>query len=65
MTEPPLLVDVPEACRLLSVSRTVVYELMSAGKLPYRKIGARRVLPRAGLEQFAAGDAPSGRRTRR
>ena len=59
--EPPLLVDVEEAARLLSISRSNLYGLMDAGELPYRKIGARRLVPRAGLVEFAGGRPLRGR----
>jgi len=37
----PLLVDVHSACSLLSVSRTTIYGLISAGSLKPMKIGRK------------------------
>jgi excisionase family DNA binding protein len=44
----PLLLRAEEAARLLGVGRTMVYELMRAGRLRSVKIGgARRITPSA------------------
>lgn len=40
----PLAVSVNEACRMTSLGRTKLYAMMSAGDLPYRKIGSRTVI---------------------
>jgi excisionase family DNA binding protein len=50
-----LLVDVPDACRMLGgVSRAYFYELVAAGRIVTVKLGKRRLVPVAALEQFAA-----------
>jgi len=49
-----LLVTVGEACRLLSLSRSGLYDLMSSGALPYVQIGRSRRLALAELEQFVS-----------
>jgi excisionase family DNA binding protein len=56
-----LLVDVPEACRILGgVSRAYLYELIAAGRIATVKLGKRRLVPVAALEQFAAGLTDGG-----
>jgi excisionase family DNA binding protein len=47
-----LLYDPREAARLLSISRTKVYELMAAGKLPSLRIGHSRRIPAEALHRF-------------
>jgi excisionase family DNA binding protein len=54
--EPPALVDITTAARMISCSRTTLYALMDSGELPSRHVGRRRLVPRAALEAFAAGD---------
>ena len=48
-----LFVDVKEAARLLGIGKTLLYELMTKGDIPYRQFGTRRVIPRAWLVQQA------------
>jgi len=56
-----LLVDVPDACRMLGgVSRAYFYELVAAGRIVTVKLGKRRLVPVAALEQFAAGLVDEG-----
>jgi excisionase family DNA binding protein len=50
----PILLRVEEAARLLSLSRTTVYELMERGELPSIKYGAARRIPRTALEEWVA-----------
>jgi excisionase family DNA binding protein len=52
--EPPPMVSITEAARLLGVSRTSLYQLMDTGELSSRKLGRRRLVPRAALEVYAA-----------
>jgi excisionase family DNA binding protein len=53
----PLLVSIRDAGRILGVSRTVVYELMGAGRLASVHIGARRLIRYADLQAIADGGA--------
>jgi excisionase family DNA binding protein len=39
------------------VSRTTLYALMDSGELASRHVGRRRLIPRAALEAYAAGQA--------
>jgi excisionase family DNA binding protein len=48
----PLLVRVEEAARLLSLSRSAVYELLDRGELPSVRYGAARRIPLAGLREW-------------
>ena len=45
---------IEEAREFTRLSRSVLYELMDAGKLPYTKIGRRRLIPRQALVELAA-----------
>lgn len=49
-----LLYDPREAARLLSISRTKVYELMAAGLLASVRIGRSRRIPAQALRDFIA-----------
>ncbi len=50
----PILVSVAEARGLLGVGHTTVYSLISTGVLPSLKIGERRLIPLAAIEEFVA-----------
>jgi excisionase family DNA binding protein len=56
--------SVREAAKFSSVSRSRLYELMAAGQLPYAQLGARRMVPKAGLLELMrsclAGAVPAG-----
>jgi excisionase family DNA binding protein len=45
----PLAVSVPEAARLLGISRGLAYELVARGDLPSVRLGRRLVVPRHAL----------------
>lgn len=48
---------VPEAARLLGISRATAYNLARSGQLPgARRLGGRIVVLREILEKFLAGD---------
>ena len=53
--EPPALVDIATAARLLGISRTSLYAALDSGQLASRHIGRRRLVPRSALEEYAAG----------
>lgn len=48
----PLLVRVEEAARLLSLSRSMIYEMMNSGELPSVRCGAARRIPLAALRAW-------------
>ena len=54
----PLLVTIPEAARLLSLSRRSIENLIYTGRLARRKIGRRTLIPAAAVRAFAASDRP-------
>ena len=67
--EPPLLLRLPEAARLLGISLAYLYVLKDAGKIRVRRIGRAARVHRDDLEAFAAetptaplkfGSEPSG-----
>jgi excisionase family DNA binding protein len=56
----PLLVRVEEAARLLSLSRSTIYEMMDSGELPSIRRGTARRIPVAALRAWVARQtAPS------
>jgi excisionase family DNA binding protein len=50
-TEPPRLLRVEDAARLLNVGRAAVYDLIRSRRLRTVKIGARRLVPREVIEE--------------
>jgi excisionase family DNA binding protein len=48
----PLLVRVEEAARMLSLSRSTIYEMMDAGELPSVRRGTARRIPVAALRAW-------------
>lgn len=50
----PLLLPVSDACRVIGISRSTLYELISAGQITIRKIGRKTLIPREDLTSFAA-----------
>jgi excisionase family DNA binding protein len=46
-------VDVPEAGKRLSLSRTKIYDLMDSGELPYARFGRARRIPIRALHEYA------------
>jgi excisionase family DNA binding protein len=49
---PRHLYRVPEAMRLLSMSRSVIYEQMRAGRLKFIKLGRSTLIPAAAITQY-------------
>jgi excisionase family DNA binding protein len=52
-TTTPIFASPKEAARLLSLSRSRIYELMDAGLIESVRIGGRRVIPVDALHDFA------------
>lgn len=44
-----LTLTIPEACRYMRVSRSTVYNLAKAGKLPIRKVVGRSLILRSDI----------------
>ena len=49
-----LLLDVASAARVMGISRSLLYELLSRGELPSIRIASRRLVPRQSIEDFIA-----------
>ena len=45
-----MVVSVPEAARLLGISRTHAYELVARGELAHLRLGRRIVIPKHAIE---------------
>lgn len=48
------LLDIPETCRELHLSRAALYRLLASGELGSIKLGRRRLVPVTELERFIA-----------
>jgi excisionase family DNA binding protein len=48
----PLLISVPQAARLLGISRAAAYRFASAGELPTKRLGRRVYVVAAKLRDF-------------
>ncbi len=46
------LYKVPEAMALLSMSRSVIYELMRAGRLKFVKVGRATLIPAVAIREY-------------
>lgn len=45
---------IDDACRLLGISRVMLYRLLGTGEIASIKVGRRRLITRRALEQFIA-----------
>jgi excisionase family DNA binding protein len=52
--------SINEVARIASISRAKVYELVSSGQLPAKKLGTRTLIPSVDLDKFLA-ELPPGR----
>jgi len=54
----PLVYTVDQAARLLGISRSHAYDLIARGEFPVatRQLGRRRLIPRAALDRYLAGE---------
>ncbi len=52
MSEDRLAVRIPEACRMIGIGRSKLYELMEAGDLETIKIGVSRLVLVSSLKAF-------------
>jgi excisionase family DNA binding protein len=62
LDEVRLVVTVPEAARMLGVSRTLGYELVARGELGALRLGRRVVVPVAAIEELLASARRAERR---
>ena len=51
----PILLSIPDTCRVLGIGRTYTYRLIGEGKLIARKIGGRTAVEVESIRRFAAG----------
>jgi excisionase family DNA binding protein len=52
---PPLAYSVADACRVSSLGRTRIYQLIAEGQLRVRKIGKRTLIPADSLHALISG----------
>lgn len=52
----PLAYSVADACRVSSIGRTRLYQLIGEGRLQARKIGKRTLIPAASLRALIEGE---------
>lgn len=55
----PLLIAVPEAAKLLGISRATGYRLAAAGDLPIKRLGRRVYVVTARLREFVEPESPA------
>lgn len=53
----PLAYSVSEACRVSSLGKTRLYQLIGEGRLAARKVGKRTLIPAASLRALIDGEA--------
>lgn len=53
----PLVLSVSEAARLLGVSKSLVYDLLTRGELPALRLGRRVVVPTGALLALVSGES--------
>ena len=58
--ETPLTYTVPDAAKLLGISRNAAYEAAQRGEIPAIRIGKRLLVPRAALERMLDDAAHGG-----
>lgn len=52
----PLAYSVADACRVSSIGRTRLYQLIGEGRLEVRKVGKRTLIPAASLRALIEGE---------
>jgi excisionase family DNA binding protein len=53
----PLAYTIKDACRLLSISRSHLYDLAAQRKLRFVKVGARTLVPASEISRLLSGEA--------
>ena len=53
----PLAYSINEACRVSSLGRTRIYQLIGEKRLQVRKIGKRTIIPAASLRNLISGES--------
>jgi excisionase family DNA binding protein len=52
----PLAYSVADACRVSSIGRTRLYQLIGEGRLQARKVGKRTLIPASSLRALIEGE---------
>lgn len=52
----PIAYSIADACRVSSLGRTRLYQLISEGRLQARKVGKRTLIPAASLRALIEGE---------
>lgn len=52
MNDDRISVRIPEACRLIGISRSKMYELIESGEIQTAKVGASRLIMLSSLRAF-------------
>jgi excisionase family DNA binding protein len=52
----PIAYSVADACRVSSLGRTRLYQLIGEGRLEVRKVGKRTLIPAASLRALIEGE---------
>ena len=55
-TPDPIAYSVADACRVSSLGRTRLYQLIGEGRLEVRKVGKRTLIPAASLRALIEGE---------
>jgi excisionase family DNA binding protein len=55
-TPEPIAYSVADACRVSSLGRTRLYQLIGEGRLEMRKVGKRTLIPAASLRALIEGE---------
>lgn len=58
MDDPRLTLTVPEAAKMLGISRGLAYQLVKTGEIPSVRFGKRVLVPRLALEKLLAEPNP-------
>ena len=61
LTVEPLAVSIPQAAKMMSVCSRTVNNLIAAKELPSKKIGKRRVIGVADIQNFLRSDHKTSR----
>ena len=56
-TPEPLAYSIDDACRVSSIGKTRLYQLMNEGRLASTLVGKRRLIPADALRRLIAGEA--------
>ena len=51
-----LTLSIPEAAKVLGISRGLAYQLAKEGKIPVIRLGKRLVVPKLALEKLLSGE---------